>query len=87
MTFSHEVGHNFGSDHDEDEPGCPSDYIMSRFFPQYSTCNHMNINVVEMFAFFSQGSKGSFVKFSHCSLKNMTMKLNNVLDDSPNTRR
>jgi len=64
MTFSHEVGHNFGSDHDEDEPGCPSDYIMS-----------------------SQGSKGSFVKFSHCSLKNMTMKLNNVLDDSPNTRR
>ena len=31
MTFSHEVGHNFGSDHDEDEPGCPSDYIMSRF--------------------------------------------------------
>ena len=60
MTFSHEVGHNFGAIHDDDTPesfwDCKDQkYIMS-----------------------STGSDPKNLKFSRCSLINMTRQLDEV---------
>ena len=60
MTFSHEVGHNFGAIHDDDTPDSFWDcrnqkYIMS-----------------------STGSDPQNLKFSRCSLINMTRQLDEV---------
>ncbi len=57
MTFSHEVGHNFGAIHDEESPCGQTDppYIMS-----------------------SIGSSAHNLNFTSCSLKNMSVVLDEV---------
>ena len=64
MTFSHEVGHNFGAIHDEDTPdwyrGQPMNCKDKRYIMSSNETSEKNL------------------QFSRCSLINMTLQLDDV---------